>query len=287
MSLNKLVVGSAQFGSDYGISNKVGVVSQKEIISILRECRKKDISYLDTASNYGIAERAIGNAIKSIANFNWNIITKINNSESNIFQQINKAKSKLKSPINTVLAHSSKLYMEKKIQNQLLESKLNGEIKNFGVSLYTKDEIIEVLGSEILPDIIQLPMNILDTRLYKNGFLKKINKKKIEVHARSVFLQGLFYLTEDLVQKKFPEVGSHLKKLNKIALKAGVSVAELSLLWVASIKEVKKVIIGVESSKQLRMHADSMKKKINEKYFENALKISFNNESILNPAKWN
>ena len=55
MNLNKLVVGSAQFGSKYGISNKVGVVSQKEVVSILKECEKQDISSLDTASNYGIA----------------------------------------------------------------------------------------------------------------------------------------------------------------------------------------------------------------------------------------
>ena len=128
-------------------------------------------------------------------------------------------------------------------------------------------------------------MNILGNGLYKNGILKKINKK-IEVHARSVFLQGLFYLSKDVIKKNFSEAGPPLRKLNKIALKAGVSVAELSLLWVTSIKEIKKVIIGVESSKQLKMHIDSMKKKINGKYFKNALEISFNNESILNPSKW-
>ena len=285
MNLNKLVVGSAQFGSKYGISNKVGVVSQKEVVSILKECEKQDISSLDTASNYGIAEKVIGNAMKRIDNYNWKIITKINDSESDVSEQIRIARSKLKYPINTVLAHSSELYM-KKIQSQLFENKLKGEIKKFGVSLYTKDEIIEVLGSEILPDIIQLPLNILGNGLYKNGILKKINKKKIEVHARSVFLQGLFYLSKDVIKKNFSEAGPPLRKLNKIALKAGVSVAELSLLWVTSIKEIKKVIIGVESSKQLKMHIDSMKKKINGKYFKNALEISFNNESILNPSKW-
>ena len=58
----------------------------------------------------------------------------------------------------------------------------------------TEDEINKVLGSFIKPEVIQIPLNILDTRLYRSGVTRKLHSKNIEIHARSVFLQGLFYL---------------------------------------------------------------------------------------------
>jgi|TARA_B110000495_G_C23015999_1_gene601801 aryl-alcohol dehydrogenase-like predicted oxidoreductase len=286
LNLTKLAIGSAQFGLNYGISNKKGIVQQEEIVSILKVCKETGINSIDTAKGYGHSEEALGMAIQSLKYSQWNIITKIHRFDSNISNQIKKSASRLTIPINTVLAHSFELFMDKSFQNQLNKNKLNGQIQKFGVSLYTKKEILSVLESKILPDIIQLPLNILDSKLYKDGIIRKIYNKKIEIHVRSVFLQGLFYLSAKDIKNRFPDAYSTIYRLKKIASKAKVSIAELSLLWVLSLDEIKKIIIGVENSDQLKMHIESFKKSISQDLFKEALRISYNNKYVLNPSLW-
>ena len=152
--------------------------------------------------------------------------------------------------------------------------------------MYTKKEILSVLESKILPDIIQLPLNILDSKLYKDGIIRKIYNKKIEIHVRSVFLQGLFYLSAKDIKNRFPYAYSTIYRLKKIASKAKISIAELSLLWVLSLDEIKKIIIGVENSDKLKMHIESFKKSISQDLFKEALRISYNNKYVLNSSLW-
>ena len=40
-------------------------------------------------------------------------------------------------------------------------------------------------------DIVQLPINIIDRRFVKSAWLRRLKKNNVEIHARSVFLQGL------------------------------------------------------------------------------------------------
>ena len=52
------------------------------------------------------------------------------------------------------------------------------------------------------PDILQFPLNIVDDRINKTE-LKKLKRKKILLHARSVFLQGLLLQNQEDLSKKF------------------------------------------------------------------------------------
>ena len=74
--MNKIIIGTAQFGLNYGINNKSGKISQKKINDIIRFCIKSKIFIFDTSQNYGDAESKIGNFIKK-NNTNLKIITKI------------------------------------------------------------------------------------------------------------------------------------------------------------------------------------------------------------------
>jgi len=143
-----------------------------------------------------------------------------------------------------------------------------------------------LLESEIKPEVVQLPMNILDARLYKNGLLNQLFENGIEIHIRSVFLQGLFYLPEADLYERFNDVAPILIILRTIAKKAELTLAELSLLWVVSIKEVDKVIIGVDNVDHLKTHLKTLEKKVDSSIFEEALSINYKNENILNPSIW-
>ena len=141
-------------------------------------------------------------------------------------------------------------------------------------------------ATELKPEIIQLPMNILDTRLYRSGILSKLFNKGIEIQVRSAFLQGLFYLSKTDLERRFSDVIPQLDKLKLIAAKADLTLAELSLLWLVNLKEVRKVIIGLDDVGQLKAHLDTLNKNVDSSVFEEALSIRYENENILNPSLW-
>jgi len=280
----KLAIGTAQFGLDYGVANRNGQISQNEIQTILDYAFENGIDTLDTAKAYGTSEVVIGEYLKS-SNSSWNIITKIKNA-NNVIGQIKDSIKKMNVNPNIVLAHSADIFLEPMFQTEIQGAKDEELIKYFGVSLYNEVEINLLLESEIKPEVVQLPMNILDARLYKNGLLNQLFENGIEIHIRSVFLQGLFYLSKDDLNERFKDVNPGLDALKSIAKKAELTLAELSLLWVASIKEVDKVIIGVDNVDHLKTHLTTIDKNINSSVFDEALSINYENEYIINPTNW-
>ncbi len=287
MLKKKIALGSAQFGMPYGVANKNGMLNFHEILSIINLCWDEGIKTIDTARVYGIAEKNLGACLKIHHDKEWDIITKISNFKSSIIKQFKSSANNLIVSPATILAHSSKIFLNKNFQNQVEEMKLKNQIKNFGVSLYTQDEINDVLSCSLKPDIIQLPLNILDTRLYRNGLLNQIASCGVKIHVRSVFLQGMFYLSKEELHIKFPDVELPINQLRNIAKEENLSLSELSLLWVSNLNVVNKIIIGVDSKSQLCEHLNTLEKKINNKVFEEALTIVYENKKILDPSLWN
>jgi len=281
---HKLAIGTVQFGMDYGIANQNGQVSEMGAYSILDFAYENEINTLDTAKDYGKSEVSIGNYLKQTGN-SWDIITKVSNA-NNITEQIQDSTEKLTVKPTTVLAHSADLFLEPRFQSEVQKAKDNELINSFGVSLYNEKEINHVLESELKPEVIQLPMNILDTRIYQQGLLGNLFEKGIEIHVRSAFLQGLFYLSKIDLEDRFEDAIPSLEKLKSISATAGLTLPELSLLWLVNLKEVTKVIIGVDNLDQLKTHLKTLKKNVHSSVFEEALSIHYENENILNPSLW-
>ena len=55
-----LCLGTVQFGLDYGITNKKGIIDKSQCQNIFKKIAKSDIKFLDTAQSYGKAEVVIG-----------------------------------------------------------------------------------------------------------------------------------------------------------------------------------------------------------------------------------
>ncbi len=280
----KLVIGTAQFGMHYGIANQKGKVHSSEVSSILDFAYTNNINILDTAKTYGNSEKVIGDYLKTRTKFSWTVITKFN--DIDVASQLQDSTEKLNTQPTVVLAHSANLFLYPLFKLELQEAKDKELIRSIGVSLYNEKEINQVLESELKPEVIQLPMNILDTRIYRYGLLGKLFEKEIEIHVRSAFLQGLFYLSEIDLAARFKDVIPYLEKLKSISAKAGLTLSEFSLLWLVSLKEVSKVIIGVDNVNQLKGHLETLKKNIDLSVFEEALSVQYENENILNPSLW-
>jgi len=281
----KLIIGTAQFGMPYGIANYNGQIGKMEVEKILNFAYKAGINTIDTATGYGNSENIIGHHLKKHVNQRWFIITKVSGSKDKLYDQLSQSIDKLGTTPSGVLAHSIDDYLETIFCDESDKIKKNFVIEKVGVSIYTEEHIDRVLAAKI-PDIIQCPLNILDTRLYRNGILDKMKANGLEIHVRSVFLQGMFYLPVKILQHNFNDVFPTIKLLKTIAQKAGLTLAELSLLWVCSLEQVDKVIIGVDNVEQLKAHLETLKKQVEPNIYEEALSIIYENEFFLNPSLW-
>jgi len=185
---------------------------------------------------------------------------------------------------DAILAHSADDYFIPSFCDGLRKIKDEFQIK-IGVSVYTKEQLEHIITNQT-PDIIQCPLNILDTKLFKSGILDKIKEKNIEIHVRSVFLQGMFYLSDRMIENKFGDVITEIKRLKQIAHCAGLTLSELSLLWVCSLMQVDKVIVGVDNLQQLKMNLITLTKNVDSNVYKEALSVQYKNHKILNPTSW-
>ena len=205
----KLIIGTANFGMNYGISVNQKKLLDKDIIDILVSAEKLGIETLDTAISYGDSIERLG----SIGVQKFKIITKIpripfdikNPSDWYKLSVTNVIKKLNINNLEAILLHYPKdLQINKnhKLIQTLLDFKKNKIVNKIGVSIYEKKELEEILQI-FKPDIIQCPINFFDNRLTKNNFLKRFSDKGIEIHARSIFLQGLLLQDGNKIPEEF------------------------------------------------------------------------------------
>ena len=183
------------------------------------------------------------------------------------------------------MAHSYKDYLDKNFRTSLFKLKKKFKISKIGVSIYNKPELYSIIKLKT-PNIIQVPCNILDKRFISKDVVELVNKKKIEIHARSIFLQGLLFKSKRDIIKKFKDAKDVIKKLEKLCIKHNLKLWELSLIWAYQKKEIKKLIIGVDTQKQLQKNLRTIKKKINTSLIKEIEKINLNNSKIIKPYLW-
>ena len=280
----KIALGTAQFGMNYGITNKVGKIKTTNITKILNFLKKENINLIDTANKYKKSEEEIGKYCKKYKK-KFNVITKYSLSKISIQGQLNLTKKNLGYYPNTILAHSYKDYINRKYQIEINNIKKKYPIKYYGVSLYNPSELYKVLEVKT-PDIIQVPCNILDKRFLSKKILKILKNKSIKLHVRSVFLQGLLFMKPIQISKKFRGIKRKFSKILEISLKENISISELSLLWLFQKKEIDKIIIGIDSLSHLQTNLDTLKKKISQKNYKIIDQINLHDNKIIKPYLW-
>ena len=207
----KIILGTAQFGNKYGIANKTGQINFPEVFKILNYLKKKKINYLDTASAYNQSETKIGRYFQK-TNKKFRVITKFSfKGNNNIEKQFIKSLRLLGYLPDTILAHNYRDYINPKFHEQIKNIKKKYLIKNIGVTLNKVSELNKILRYK-KPDVIQVPINILNKSFLDKNIIKLLKEKSIRILGRSIFLQGLFYKDKKFVFKKFKNV--KIKKKN-------------------------------------------------------------------------
>ena len=189
--------------------------------------------------------------------------------------------------LDTLLFHSFKSFKENSTNiKQLIDLKQAGVVTNIGVSVYTNDEIEDVLNYEEI-DIIQLPFNIFDNINARNAVIEKIKQKKKIIHSRSCFLQGLFFQSQDSDKKIVLELKEELQNINNISKTYNIDIHQLALNYCLQQNKIDRVLIGVDNLNQLQNNLINSTKKISHEVISEINKIKITNLNLLNPSLWN
>jgi aryl-alcohol dehydrogenase-like predicted oxidoreductase len=262
--MNKLALGTAQFGSSYGISNIHGQVEIAEIKRILSYAEKVDIRLIDTANSYGAAESNIGSHDLS----KFDIVTKLKKISSSgtsmhswVLDQVDTSLTKLGAEsIYALLLHSPKDLLSDDGQDlidALVFVKSKGLVKNIGISIYSPSELDELVP-RFLPDIVQTPLNILDNSIVSSGWLYRLSDLGVEIHARSIFLQGLLLQEHKDRHNFFYKWRNELQKVDDWVEYSDQTVLEACLGHALSFEEISYVVVGVTSVLELEQIVTSI-----------------------------
>lgn len=236
----QLTLGTVQFGLDYGISNKDGMTNDEELKHILQTASEEKICLLDCAEAYGNSMDRIEACLPFQHDFRAVYkVTDLQREEPFRWDRALK--------LDTFMFHKSGDLLSVKGQNVIEQLPPDTKI---GISIYDEKEITRVLSAGQRVDVIQLPINVFDQRLQVSGVLKELKKKEIELHARSVFLQGLLLMSESSLLAFFDPILDHFKKYADRIKESGLSPVQFCLAFIKTIQEIDRVIVGVNNHKQ-------------------------------------
>lgn len=261
----RLILGTVQFGLDYGVANSRGRVTAEEANAILLRGQACGMDTIDTAIGYGESEAVLG----QLGVEQWKTITKLPaapRDEKNLRQwvhdQLQHSMARLRvTQLYGVLLHSPAQLLERTgpILYDVLQSiKSEGLTLKVGVSVYTPDEL-DALSADYTFDLVQAPLNILDRGLVESGWASRLHDSGVEVHARSAFLQGLLLLPPNQRPVKFARWADVWSVWDRWLSNECLTPVEACLRYVSQFSSIDGVVVGVDSVAQLNQIVEAAK----------------------------
>lgn len=286
MIKNKIVIGSANLNTKYGLKkNKINVNEFKRLINF---AKLKGINLIDTSPNYSNSEKIIGALNKKLK-----IITKIpkipvhlKNNKIKIWirQQIKNSLNNLRTTnLHGILVQNAEVLISKNselIFETLEDLKKEKRINKIGVSIYNFTTLKKIMNKYKV-DFIQVPFNIFDQRLVEKNLINKIKKHGIELHVRSIFLQGLLTDGKTKLPHKMFKLEKNLNIWKNWTIKNNISPVNACLDFVSSFKSIDKFVIGFNGINDFKEIINHKKSKLNFKDLKFKIK-----QNIVDPRNW-
>lgn len=248
-SYHKICIGTVQFGIEsYGINNETSFITEEEIKAILSIANEKGIQFIDTAEAYGSSQKRLGRAITSSQEFK--VVTKLTGTSPSEIK--NKFFDSLKdlntSSVYGVLLHAQQQYEEyPAIYQALIELKEEGLIEKIGFSTY-EPNFLEKQINKVPIDLVQIPYNLLDRRM--ETVFPVLKQHHVEIHARSVFLQGLFFKSISSLSSYFRDITPSLSWLQEACHHQTSSIAKTCIQFALSNQHIDQLVLGFDTREQ-------------------------------------
>ena len=247
----KIVLGTVQFGTDYGITNLDGTPTKNQIFDILDFAWQNGIIRFDTAPDYG-SENILGEFIttnglqkRALVSTKIPSLKEISNIKNHIRRKIEKSLDNLGCPIDVLFFHDPSDSILLKNNPNFFENILNDyPITKIGVSVYEPEEV-ELLKDCTFELAFQFPFNLFDRRFEK---VKMVNGNR---YARSIFLQGILASSGDLRGNPPIELSNFHKKYHENLIKLNINPLEAAFLFVIKRQFINYFLVGVDTKEQL------------------------------------
>lgn len=285
--MNRIVLGGAQLGLPYGILNGGETLSREEVARILNAAVDHGIDSIDTAIAYGQSESIIGETSQN----RFKIISKlpplpvdITDVSEWVHSQVQSSLSRLKcTSLDALLLHrpqdltgaqGAELYAA---IGSLMAEKM---IHRFGVSIYSPDDLDGIIGTFDI-HVVQAPLNVFDRRIL--GVTDQLSALNIEVHARSVFLQGVLIANPKNRPQRFKPWSEHFALFDEWVRSSGVSAMACCMGFALQQPGIAKLVIGTTSAESL----DEIMTSIPNSVFEVPTHLQSSAEQLIDPRFWN
>ena len=285
--MNRIVLGGAQLGLPYGILNGGETLSREEVARILDTAVDHGIDSIDTAIAYGQSESIIGETSQN----RFSIISKlpplpvdVSNVSEWVHSQVQGSLSRLKcTSLDALLLHrpqdltgaqGAELYAA---IGSLMAEKM---IHRFGVSIYSPDDLEGIIGTFDI-HVVQAPLNVFDRRIL--GVTNRLSVLNIEVHVRSVFLQGVLIANPKDRPQRFEPWSEHFALFDEWVRSSGVSAMACCIGFALQQPGIAKLVIGTTSAESL----DEIMNSIPNSVLEVPTHLQSSVEQLIDPRFWN
>ena len=284
--MSKLVIGSANFGMNYGFRNSSGKLQTDLITEILDYAWRNGVDTIDTAMGYGDSENVIGNYLIKNQDKDFKIITKINKSDSTEEYLARSLKNLKRSQVYGILIHDFKYYEKRRnLLDDLLHLRDNGICEKVGFSLYYPEDLDYLLHNNIEFNLIQIAYSIFDRRFEK--YFPILKERNVEIHIRSVFLQGLYFMDPHSLGSHFDKVKKKIEVIQNISKRSGLDISSICLNFVSYNSIIDKIVVGLDKCKNLENNLKVLKEKNKiDPYMDELKELSENDVDILFPHFW-
>jgi aryl-alcohol dehydrogenase-like predicted oxidoreductase len=253
-----LILGTAQFGSGYGITNSVGRLDDGAVTDILAAAALSNIDTFDTAPDYGDAQSRLGSlgerseARQYVSKFALPVNP---TSPANVDAALGDSLAALNAEVlyGLLFHRTADLSDDRCSQawDSLVQARSAGLVKRIGASIYDADDLVMV--AERLPslDLLQIPANVIDRRLLAHPMLRELHDRGTEIHVRSAYLQGLLLTQPESIPHHLAGLRPAVARLGVTAADHGVTVLELALGFLKDHPLVDAVLVGALSAEEL------------------------------------
>lgn len=271
LNLSSLTLGTVQLGMPYGIANLSGKPALLESDLLLKTAIDGGVTCYDTAGAYGDSEKVLGQffsnrpkpVIITKLRLEYNNSTKQHDLEKQMRKEVTTSLDQLQiSKIPVMMLHNPDvlLYHGESVkscfQTLMSEQLISKAGVSFGADIHESfTHLLEYVEDDIY-EAVQIPMNLLDHRLLHNNGLKRLHELGKLIFVRSLFLQGLLFMSPDALPDHLHEAREPLCTLRSLAEEEGLSLSQLAVTFIRDLPEIDSLVIGAETAMQFK---DSLK----------------------------
>jgi aryl-alcohol dehydrogenase-like predicted oxidoreductase len=252
--MTQLILGTAQLGSAYGVTNTRGRLADDEVRSLLELARAAGVVTFDTAADYGDSQQRLGAFAPSggryVTKFSLPAVTE---PDADSLYGRSMADLRVSSLAGLMFHKMSDLDDSRAARTIELmrEARDRGAVERIGVSIYDDTDLAKAVQTFRDLTLMQFPGNILDGHLLDSPVMQELHASGVELHVRSAFLQGILLADPSTLSPFFAPLAPALVHLAKVASHTGTTVLGLALRYLRDHPLVDGVVVGATTPAEL------------------------------------